>query len=375
MKKLVLVVSLILGVMLLFSISGCQQSTQTTTTSSNPTASTIATTPVIKWKTSCFTAPPDVFAQGLDWWAKEVAKRTNGRMEVQTFWSQSLVPAPNEIDGLKSGLFEMCAYIPSNYPSKLPLSMMQFQPCIIPPLEGDYLASFTTFLKINDEYFRTPALVKEFANWDAKLAFLSSCPEYYRLIGNARVTTLDDLKGKKIRAVGGVADLLVKLGASTVATTSTEIYDGLSKGTVELACHGPSQFALAKLYEVSKYYIPTINLGNMGGITVMKKSSYDALPEDIKKIIDDINSEGLGFTAKQWAINEKQYDDSLEKAKLELLKFSTQDQQKIRETSATIWKEYVDKLNSQGLSGTDTFNSFQDAIKKYVPNYTPVYSK
>jgi TRAP-type C4-dicarboxylate transport system substrate-binding protein len=328
----------------------------------------------IKWRLTYFAGPPnDQIANALDWWAKEVTKRSNNRLEIERFWFGSLAPAGQEFEGLKSGLFQVAMFIPAFSPSKLPLMNMQFLPCLI-PITSDSEEGFHTFMKIQDDFLRTPAITEELERWDAKLLFTAACPEYYRLMGNAKITSIEDLKGKKVRAIAGIGDLMSNVGATPISTTGPEMYDALSKGVVELVSHAPSLFVNMKLIEVSKYYIPSINLGNMGGTPVVSKKAYDQLPVDLKKIVDEVSKEAFAVHIKYWVEAEANYVKAIKEKGLEVVNFSADSQKQLREISHdVIWKSYVDKLEGQGGKAKETFNSLQDIIKKHIPDHNPLY--
>ena len=328
----------------------------------------------IKWRLAFYTGPPnDAIANAFEWWAKEVGKRTDGKMEVECFWFGSLVPAGQEFDGIKAGLFQVTMLTPAFSPSKLPLMNMQFLPCLI-PLSSDTPEGFRTFMNIQNDFCRLPALTKELDRWGAQILYAAAAPEYYRLMGNVKVTSIDDLKGKKVRAIAGVGDLMKRIGATPISTSGPEMYDALSKGVVELVAHAPGLFVNMKLIEISKYYMPKCNLGHMGGVPVVNKKAYETLPGDIKKIVDEVSNEAFDMHIKFWNENEGRLQKAIKDSKVEWVDFSPESQQKLRQISHDeIWSEYVNKLDKQGIKGKETFNAFQDIIKKYIPEHTPSY--
>jgi len=60
--------------------------------------------------------------KAAEWWAKEMAKRTNGRFKVKWGWGNVLAKQPENLMGIKSGLFEMCVAAPGFSPAQLPLA-------------------------------------------------------------------------------------------------------------------------------------------------------------------------------------------------------------------------------------------------------------
>jgi TRAP-type C4-dicarboxylate transport system substrate-binding protein len=190
-----------------------------------------------------------------------------------------------------------------------------------------------------------------------------------------RVTSLAELKGLKVRAIGGVADLLSKNGIATVFLPPPEFYDALSKGTVDVISHNFTLLKSMKLYEVSKYYVPGINLGGSHMAHVVSLKAYNALPDDIKSMIQDRMKKNPEALAKAIVDYYGKAMEVFKKEGMEILEFSPSDTEKLREMSVVMWKEGVDKLEARGLPGKEAFNSLQKSLAKHFANYKPYLMK
>jgi TRAP-type C4-dicarboxylate transport system substrate-binding protein len=58
----------------------------------------------------------------MERWAKEVEKRTGGRVKVQTFPGGTLLPAKNIFDGVVAGMADIGNFAMSYQPGRFPLS-------------------------------------------------------------------------------------------------------------------------------------------------------------------------------------------------------------------------------------------------------------
>jgi TRAP-type C4-dicarboxylate transport system substrate-binding protein len=99
------------------------------------------------------------------------------------------------------------------------------------------------------------------------------------------VKTPADLKGLSIR-VGGKAEgqAIKALGAFPVTLTSAELYESLQRGVIDGVVCYPGTIYGRSLQEVLKYrtHIP---IGAYGYAIWVKKSSWDAWPADVRRII------------------------------------------------------------------------------------------
>jgi TRAP-type transport system periplasmic protein len=102
------------------------------------------------------------------------------------------------------------------------------------------------------------------------------------------VNALDDLKSKKVRVFAKAqADFFQALGAEPVSIPLAEVYTALERGTVDAVVTGPESGAGLKLNEVVTY-VTDLQLGVGAGFVVVSRRSWDALPADIKTIIEGL---------------------------------------------------------------------------------------
>ncbi len=104
---------------------------------------------------------------------------------------------------------------------------------------------------------------------------------------NAEIATLDDLKGKKIRASGRMTGkLLEALGAEAVSVSFGEVPGALQKGVVDCAVTGAGSGYSAGWWEVSTHLMP-IPLGGWDPVvTAINLDKWNALDADTQATIE-----------------------------------------------------------------------------------------
>jgi len=108
---------------------------------------------------------------------------------------------------------------------------------------------------------------------------------FYHFITTFPVNSLDDFKGKKIRALGVYGKYAQALGASVTVVPGAEMYMAMKLGTIDGAIYGASGIQDIKLYEVADYYtFPTSACVCIS--LVISKKSLKKLPDDIRKIVE-----------------------------------------------------------------------------------------
>lgn len=142
-----------------------------------------------------------------------------------------------------------------------------------------------------------------------------SLPENIRIIGyfpmmnmyamcmkDKHAKTLADLKGKKIRGMGGSANLFLKdVGAGIITMPMSEVPSALQTGVVEGVHTGMGGIFAMHLWDTAPYLTVTHH-GSFNFFIVMREDLYKTLPSDVKAGILAAQKEYEGWIA-EWITN------------------------------------------------------------------------
>ena len=214
---------------------------------------------------------------------KEVAEaRSGGRIKVEVYPAGQL--AKNEIvqlEGMQLGTVDVAAV-------SLPSIGGKWDPKL--------LATDVPFLYTGREHVwkvMDGALGKELMN---RLEPLGAKPFCYGggwgfrgVLSNKRaIQTPDDLKGQTIRVppIPTLVEVFKAFGANPVPMIWGEVYLAVKQGTVD-GLELPVTTAVSdKFHEITKYYSRTLH-SYPAAVWVMARPKYDALPADLKKVVDE----------------------------------------------------------------------------------------
>jgi TRAP-type C4-dicarboxylate transport system substrate-binding protein len=305
------------------------------------------------------------------WWGTEVDKRTNGRVEVQYFFAESLVKTMDSLPAVSSGIADVQFFAAGYFPSQLPLSG---GPDLIYQTRSNWV-----FAKAYNEMGETfPPYQKMFK--DNNILLMSSWPaSEVVIISSKPIRTLADLKGKKIRAMGLMNVAMKMLGATPVAMPLPEVYEALERGTIDFVTGIPYHLVVSfKLHEAAKYLInPSIGCYASGGY-FMNLKTWNNLPDDIKKIIKKINEEFPDVGANMSNEILKKTTDTLLKAKVDIYSLPPEEVAKWKAVLVPhIYDDWVKQMEAKGLPGKETLAKYQELVKKYEKNdkYVSPYPK
>jgi TRAP-type C4-dicarboxylate transport system substrate-binding protein len=116
------------------------------------------------------------------------------------------------------------------------------------------------------------------------------------------VSKLEDIRGLKLRSMGGLSDVLLgEYGASVVKIASAETYEGLQRGIVDGALRNTVSLVEFKEYEVMKNIIFPPAYGSYGSvfIEVEEKHNMKIVYLSDKDIVK-LNETRAGAAIKDW---------------------------------------------------------------------------
>lgn len=237
---------------------------------------------------------PPVHIQSIlgESWAKEVEKRTNGMVKVNYYPGGTLTKAPQTYDGVEQGIADIgmsvLAYSRGRFPvlGTVDLPMGYPNGVVATKIANGVLEKF------NPEEFNTTQIMYLHAHGPGLIH-----------TRDKEVTSLDDLKGLKIRATGMSAQLAKALGATPVSMGMPDAYQSLQKGVVDGCAHPLEANKGWKLADVLEYVVDETSVAYTTTFFVtMNKAKWDALSPEIQKTITEIN--------KEWAVKHGEAWDS-----------------------------------------------------------------
>ena len=178
-------------------------------------------------------------------------------------------------DGLMQGGMGVATYVPNIVPSVTAIySTLLFGDDV---MAGSAAGTETITL-------HCPSCLDEYRKMNAvPLAGWVAAP--YQLMCREPVKTVDDLKGKRVRATGGNAEMLKMAGAVPVAGTLTEAVNLLQRGGIDCVL-GATEWLRTYGYADSAKYVSDYPLGMSGPAVgmLLNRKAWDGFTTEQKKI-------------------------------------------------------------------------------------------
>jgi len=307
----------------------------------------------IKLNYSVFFPAPHKNAVLATEWAKEIEKRTDGKVKITMFYGGTLTPADKCYDGVVKGISDIGFSVFAYTMGKFPLTFVADLPLGI---KSGLVAS-----KVINEYYKKfkPKELDE-----VKVMYLHGHGPGI-LHSKKEVKKLEDLKGTKIRCTGMAAKIVGALGATPVAMPMGETYDAISRGVVDGSMAPQEALQGWKWGEVVKF--TTENYGSSystGFFVVMNKDKWNALPPDIQKIIEKINEEYIEKQGRTWDEIDKAGRDFTLKLGNKIIPLSQEEDWKWTKAVKPLLDEYKKNMKDKSLPGEEALSFYLQTIYK-----------
>ena len=310
-------------------------------------------------------------------YAEAVKEYTQNKHKVRIF-ELSLLNHSEMNEGINKGLADvgylLTAYSPSDYPFSNMGADMSMSVALndnIPDQEGfAYSGAMLEYIMLN-----CSECLEEFKKNNQVYTGVVSTP-VYTMFCNSPVSTVNELKGKRIRISGAPwARWVREFNAQPVALPINEAYEALSQGVVDCTFFSATELTNFNLIEVVKNVVTDVPSGlyAAGGAATVNKTKWNKFNSEDKEAL---LKAGSIMTAEVTYRYQKQAIDDLDKARKrginvtqadpELLKrsreFITKDLEFIPRFYAQEYKLNQERLNELSTKMSDLINKWTDII-------------
>jgi TRAP-type C4-dicarboxylate transport system substrate-binding protein len=168
------------------------------------------------------------------------------------------------------------------------------------------------------------------------------------------VAKLEDVKGLKIRGHGTSALVVKALGGTPVPKPMPETYQMLQKGVVDGAVYPLEANKGWKLGEVTDYATAAFSAAYTSSFfVVMNKDKWNALPEDIQKIITEINKEWAVKHGDAWDTSDMEGTRYFLNQGNQMIGLDSKEAARWKKAVAPIIEDYARSMTKKGFNGRE----------------------
>jgi TRAP-type C4-dicarboxylate transport system substrate-binding protein len=277
-------------------------------------------------------------------------------LEFEYYPAEQMGKAKDFLSLTQSGLIDIAYVAPGFVSDKMPTS-------VVPELPLAYQGSCQATLAYWNMAKPGGMLDKrEFAPNGVRLLFTIVLPPY-QVITRKPFASLKDMEGMKIRASGSAKELLLKkLKAVPVLMPTPEVYESLSRGTIDGVLFPFNSLAPYEIDKLSKTGTIGSNFGSFVANWVISEKRFQSLPPAVQQ---DLTAMGEEFTKSVCKRVEQDEAGDIEKTKaagVKLTPLSKDDQAALERAAAEVATEWGQNLDRRGKNGTEVLNAFKAGL-------------
>jgi TRAP-type C4-dicarboxylate transport system substrate-binding protein len=229
-----------------------------------------------------FLPPPSTTHKDfIEPWARKVEAESGGRIKIEIYPSMQLGGKPPALyDQVRDGVVDIAWTLPGYTAGRFPIIEVFELPFLAASAEATSQAAHAFYLK---------HAVEEFADIHPLMVHVHA-PGSLHLKGK-EVTSLDDLKGLKLRAPTRMTNAALEaLGATPIGMPVPAVPESLARGVIDGAALPYEVTLPLKVHELTTSHT---EIGGERGLYTavflfaMNKARYEALPADLRQVIDD----------------------------------------------------------------------------------------
>ncbi len=302
-------------------------------------------------------------AEALEYFAEEVKSLSNGEMSVEIHWAGALIKFSAIMDGVVSGAADMGTVLSAYNPKKLSsLSIGD-----IPLVTSDPWVGMRAMYELE-------TTDKELQESLAKqgLVYVSnytSTGVQFECVEGKQILTVDDIKGKRMRAAATYANVLNDLGANMVNMTYGDVYQALDSGLVD--CLGSYFYTMRayKTYEVVST-VTRVDWGQLMGFAIaMNQYTWDDMTAEQQGVIREAGSRMVDQFAKLQIEDIDVVAKNLESGEwgrtVPVTAMSDGERQKIYDATTKYRDIWIKEATERGLAGQEIWDRYTALIQKY----------
>ncbi|MBI5443556.1 MAG: TRAP transporter substrate-binding protein DctP [Deltaproteobacteria bacterium] len=314
----------------------------------------------ITWKLLDYDSPVanTVYNENLfQWWAKEVNKRTSGRIQVQVFHSEMLAKTGDFLTALDTGIADV-AHVPiPAYPGRFPVTEFLTD---TPVCYGDARLIAAVIKNLT-----AAGLMKEYEGPKPVSHLYAGTMCLFTT--KKKISKLEDLKGLKIRARGASSSRLVEsLGATPVTIGNADLYTALERGTTDGLVTSLTYVEYAKLYEVTKYFV---DHGLTGGVRFLMvgKRQWSNLSPDLQQILLQLGEETSARYARGSVLEAEKGRQAFKNSGGTIYKLDPEEWGRFRKVMDSVVEALSGGLQAKGVRWAEVKEIIDSTKRSYKP--------
>jgi TRAP-type C4-dicarboxylate transport system substrate-binding protein len=294
-------------------------------------------------------------------WADKVQTESGGRIKIDIFPSMQLGGTPPQLfDQARDGVADLIWTLPGNTPGRFP-----------------GIEAFELPFTANKRAIVNSKALTDYAEANLKDEFKDVRPicfwahDHGLIHSTKQVKTLDDLKGMKLRFPTRLAgEALRALGVNAIGMPIPQVPEAMAQKVIDGAVIPWEVVPALKMQELVKFHAeipgsPTLYTATF--VLAMNRPKYDALPADLKAVIDRNSGQvAAEMAGKVWDEQSVIVSNLVRQRGNTITVIDAAEAAKWRELTKPVIDGWLKTVGERGMNGPKLLEDAQAALARYA---------
>lgn len=274
-------------------------------------------------------------------------------INVRRFPAGSVGATKDHLTLMRSGVVDFGQVTPSGQPTQTPLTNV----ADLPGISDDACAAMDALLPMMQE--GGILYEEEFKATGVRPLWIVPIIGYEIVTTSREVQRPSDVQGELLRSAGGISDRVLKeLGAAPVAIHGSELYEAVSRGTVDGALLAPlsiTEYGLEDVVHHATDGADLVTLTTGFGISI---ETWESLTSEQQEVIDEASAEVQREGCEALAQADEDAQADISEAGVEIKEITPEERKEWVDITAPVREEWISVLEERGEPAQEVYDEF-----------------
>ncbi len=309
----------------------------------------------VEWNVSLW-GKRRAFTEHVEKLAELVAEKTGGAFTMNISYG-GLSKNRENLDGISVGAFEMAQFCAGYHGDKNPtITVLELPFLGVMNLEEE--------VAVSNAVYAHPATVADLARWNARLLMTSPMPQY-NIVGTGEPKDeLDEFKGMRVRATGGLGKAFEAVGAVPTSVTATEAQQALETGVVDTVAFAQHAHLSFQTIDLADWWTENLNPGTVNCPVVVNIDAYKALSDEHRTALDGSIDEAIAHYLANYGELLAKWEEILAEKNVQKVTISDSELERFREVAGPVRDAWIEAMSAQGLPAQELYDLVQSTLQE-----------
>lgn len=273
--------------------------------------------------------------------------------EVRRFPPGAMGETKDHLTLMRSGVVDFGQVTPSGQPTQTPLTNV----ADLPGISDDACAAMDALLPMMQE--GGILYEEEFKELGVRPLWVVPIIGYEIVTTAREVQHPSDVQGELLRSAGGISDRVLKeLGAAPVAIHGSELYEAVSRGTVDGALLAPLSITQYGLEDVVHHATDGADLITLTTGFAISIDTWESLTPEQQEVIDEASAKVQQDGCEALAQADEDAQGDIAEAGVEVNEITPQQRQEWVDLTSPVREEWISVLEARGEPAQEVYDQF-----------------